>query len=227
MSAKEHGAPGEWAKIKGTVVSLWPLFVCFALMGAFAASLVLGKHIPVFFSLMIVFLVGAVILWNRGLNRIKSYFLGAVGEARVAAELRKLPDGYHVIHDFPIGYANFVDHVVMGPTGIFSVETKDWCGEVDIREGHIVRDGEIPKYRSPVLQSKSEARKVEKMLRKKGWDGSVTPVVCFASNNFAGKSAEMEKVFVVNANEIAGLITSMNASISPDTVERIVKLSGN
>lgn len=226
MSAKEHGAPGEWAKIKGTVVSIWPLFLCFTLIGAFATSIILGKYISVFFGLLITVFIATAVLWNRGLNRIKSYFLGAVGEARVAAELRKLPDEYHVIHDFPIGYVNFVDHVVMGPTGVFSIETKDWYGEVSLREGHIVRNGEIPKFRSPIKQSKEQANNVEKVLRKKGWDGTVTPIVCFASNNFTDKAAESEKVRIVNANEIVESITSMNITISPDGLERIVKLAG-
>lgn len=226
MSAKEHGAPGEWAKIKGTVVSIWPLFLCFTLIGAFATSIILGKYILVFFGLLITVFIATVILWNRGLNKIKSYFLGAVGEARVAAELRKLPDEYHVIHDFPIGSVNFVDHVVMGPTGVFAVETKDWYGKVELRDGDITRNGTIPEFRPPVRQAKGQALKVEKILRKKGWNGTVTPVLCFASNNFVGDVGEARNLKVVNASGIVSLITSRDATISPDGLERLVKLAG-
>jgi hypothetical protein len=226
MGAKEYGTPGEWAKIKGTVVSIWPLFLCFTFAGAFAASIIFGKYVWVFFTLLIVVLISMMILWNRGLTRIKSYFLGAVGEARVASELRKLPDGYHVIHDFSIGNANFVDHVVMGPTGVFAVETKDWYGVVDSEEGHIIRDGDIPPFSSPIKQAKDEARKVEKTMRKKGWDGSVVPVLCFASNNYVKSVEEVKGVKVANADQVVELITSMPAILSPDAVERNIKLAG-
>lgn len=226
MSAKEYGSPGEWAKIKGTVVSIWPLFLCFTFVGAFAASIIFGIFVWLFFSLLIVVLFAMMILWNRGLTKIKSYFLGAVGEARVASELRKLPDGYHVIHDFSIGNVNFVDHVVIGPTGVFAVETKDWYGDVDSREGYIIRNGDIPPFSSPIKQAKDEARKVEKAMRKKGWDGSVVPVLCFASNNYAKGVEEVKSVKVANANRIVELITSMPAILSPDGVERNVKLAG-
>jgi hypothetical protein len=195
-------------------------------MGAFAASILFGRYVPFFFALLLVALVATVILWNRGLNKIKSYFLGAVGEARVAAELRKLPDSCHVMHDFQIGYVSFVDHVVIGPTGIFSIETKDWYGEIGVREDQITRNGDIPPFRSPIKQSRDQAHKVEKVLRKKGWSGSVTPVVCFASNTFKDGKAEVGKVKIVNSNGIVELITSMENSISPEGIERVVKLTG-
>jgi hypothetical protein len=226
MSAKEYGAPGEWAKLKGTIVSIWPIFLCSAMVGAFLTAMIMSKYMLVFFCLLMAVVVATVILWNRGLHKVKSYFIGAVGEARVASELRKLPDGYYVFHDFPVGSVSFVDHVVIGPTGVFSIETKDWFGEVSIKEGHIHRNGDIPPFSSPIKQAKEEARKVEKVLRKKGWSGSVTSVLCYASNNFADGLAETENVKVVNANKAAELITSMTTNISSDGVERIVKLIG-
>ena len=40
MTAIQHGMPGEWAKVRGTVLSLWPLFLCFIALGAFGAALI-------------------------------------------------------------------------------------------------------------------------------------------------------------------------------------------
>ena len=37
--AKQHGVAGEWARVRGTVLSLWPLFLSFVMLGAFLASL--------------------------------------------------------------------------------------------------------------------------------------------------------------------------------------------
>jgi hypothetical protein len=34
-----------------------------------------------------------------------------------------------------------VDHVVVGPTGVFAVETKNWPGRVEVRGGALYRNG--------------------------------------------------------------------------------------
>ena len=47
MNAIQHGMPGEWAKVRGAVLSLWPLFLCFVALGAFGAALAF----TLFFSL--------------------------------------------------------------------------------------------------------------------------------------------------------------------------------
>lgn len=80
---------------------------------------------------------------KRARKRVKhnhSYFLGAKGELRVIKELEKLPDNYIVINDYKKRFSNAiyrkkkgdyiktiqVDHIVIGPTGIFVIETKNW-----------------------------------------------------------------------------------------------------
>jgi hypothetical protein len=58
------------------------------------------------------------------LRRRRRLRLGYEGEVAVGQELNQLlRDGYHVYHDFPAGKFN-IDHIVVGPKGIFAVETK-------------------------------------------------------------------------------------------------------
>jgi len=73
-------------------------------------------------------------------RRHKYLFYGAEGEERVARELSRLPDTYTVINDCSLEfsqpvydrrnedkiYSIQVDHVVVGPTGLYLVETKNW-----------------------------------------------------------------------------------------------------
>ena len=51
--AKQHGIAGEWARVRGTVLSLWPLFLSFVLLGAFLSALILGAAVMVFGSLFV------------------------------------------------------------------------------------------------------------------------------------------------------------------------------
>lgn len=67
-------------------------------------------------------------------------FYGAEGEERVTLELKKLPETYTVINDYRRSFASpiydrknddriysvQIDHIVVGPTGIYLIETKNW-----------------------------------------------------------------------------------------------------
>jgi Nuclease-related domain len=57
-------------------------------------------------------------------KRRKDLRLGFSGERAVGEELNKLMlDGFQVFHDVPFDKYN-IDHVVVGPSGVFAVETK-------------------------------------------------------------------------------------------------------
>ncbi|MES1938197.1 nuclease-related domain-containing protein [Salinisphaera hydrothermalis] len=61
---------------------------------------------------------------RRLLVELQALRLGWEGEVATAEELNKLMrDGFEVFHDLPCERFN-IDHVVVGPTGVFAVETK-------------------------------------------------------------------------------------------------------
>lgn len=87
---------------------------------------------------------------------------GAEGEEEVARRLRKLPQPWVVLHDLPIGErgAN-VDHLAIGPGGVFSMNTKNLSSNVWVR-GDIVRcNGRRADY---VYKARCEARRVSVAL---------------------------------------------------------------
>jgi hypothetical protein len=62
--------------------------------------------------------------WGRR-RSTEAWGIGAGGERRTARDLDRLGTGYHLFHDLrlPDSRAN-IDHLVIGPTGVFTVETK-------------------------------------------------------------------------------------------------------
>lgn len=56
---------------------------------------------------------------------------GANGERFVALVIGRLPEGWHVFHDIPVGErgAN-IDHVIVGPAGTFTLNAKNLTGKV-------------------------------------------------------------------------------------------------
>ena len=214
--------PGEWAKVSGTVRSLWPLFLCFLALGAFGSALVLGRHTLPFALFFMAAVIATAIFWRRGLRRVESFFKGARGEERMAALLAGLPDGYHVFHDFAAG-AYHVDHVVAGPTGVFSVETKCWRGKVTVEDGELIANGRLPD-RPPLVQAQRESAAVKAALKCIGWDGDVTPVVCFASDTFEDANRKVGAVTVLNAGVAVAWILGQPKVMSANEVERVAQL---
>lgn len=65
---------------------------------------------------------------------------GADGERRAAAALRELPDGWVVLHDRllrPGTSLTNLDHVVVGPGGVFLVDAKNWAGGLSVHDDNL------------------------------------------------------------------------------------------
>ena len=218
--AKIHGIPGEWARVKGTVAGLWPLF-----LGVFAAgaSVTLIVCHPLLGSTVFVCAL-LWIIWSlmAGLRRVESFYKGARGEEKVSGILENLPDSYHVFNDFTVG-RNHIDHVVAGPGGVFAIETKFWNGKVTVEDGHILLDGQLPD-RSPLNQAIREATLVRNALVSAGWDGLVTPVVAFASDSFDAHRANLRGTIVINSNELKASFDTDRVVIPPAELDRLVSL---
>jgi hypothetical protein len=105
-------------------------------IGAFVILLAAG---PVFglsgFPLILVELaaIGAMFAANRWYSpRIGRWLRGAEGERQVGAALVELTaDGWMALHDVSLGRGN-VDHILIGPGGIFTIETKSHRGNIPI-----------------------------------------------------------------------------------------------
>jgi hypothetical protein len=88
---------------------------------------------------------------------------GAVGEEEVARRLAKLPpEAWTVVHDILIGDngAN-VDHVVVGPPGVFALNTKNLTGKVWVAERALLHNGHKTDY---LRKSRTEARRVSRLI---------------------------------------------------------------
>lgn len=219
--ANVHGVAGEWARVKGMVTGLWPLF-----LGVFIAGFAVAATAFADVVWGLALLVAAITYscWSllKGLRHAERFFKGARGEERVSSILAHLPDTYHVFNDF-VADGKHVDHVVAGPAGVFAVETKYWRGNVTIEDGRILLDGRLPD-RDPLEQAKKEAQLVKTALAAAGWNGAVTPVLAFASDTFRQHIAEVQGAVVMNSCELAKGFATERVVIPPAELERLVAL---
>ena len=87
---------------------------------------------------------------------------GARGEERVAAYLASLGQQWAVVHDLTIGRkgAN-LDHLVIGPPGVFVLNTKNLTGRLTVYEHAILQNGHKTAFVPSALR---EARTVQQRL---------------------------------------------------------------
>ena len=140
----------------------------------------------------------------------------------MAGLLARLPDDWHVFHDFKAG-RHHVDHVLIGPAGVFSVETKNWRDPVQLESGELIVGGHVPNH-PPIAQAAAEAKSVKAALERAGWSGEVGPVVCFASGTFQGGISTAGKVLVANAEAFVKWLGERPAVRTPDECARLVQL---
>jgi len=110
-----------------------------ALIAGYSLCLSLHTHfLPLSLALAEIGLFGIACYWmnqwiKRHISRCEEERLKlrkeALGEAAVSYILESLPDGYVVFNDLRTLSGN-VDHVVIGPTGIFVIDTMNWRGTV-------------------------------------------------------------------------------------------------
>lgn len=89
----------------------------------------------------------------QGIERWRNTWLGCFGERIVAENLEPLKaQGFRVFHDVPAGDSGApfnIDHVVVGPSGVFAIETKTrrkGRARAGFAEHQIIYDGRVLAY---------------------------------------------------------------------------------
>jgi hypothetical protein len=93
----------------------------------------------------------------------RAWRIGADGEQQVAVQLARLPDPWRTLHAVPVGSRGAdIDHVVIGPSGVFTINTKHH------RSARVWVDGEVVKIGATsvpyVRNSRFEADRAARLL---------------------------------------------------------------
>ena len=76
------------------------------------------------------------------LRATRKWRRGAIAEHGSGEWLGRLPEGWFVFHDVPLGERGAtVDHLVIGPGGVFTLNTKDLSGAIRVNARSVAHDG--------------------------------------------------------------------------------------
>ncbi len=107
---------------------------------------------------------------------------GLEGEQSVASELSYLNDEFLLLNDvmLPGGRGN-IDHILIGPTGVFVFETKNYSGKYVCYGDRWYFQGKREKYdvSSVSIQAKNNANTLAGLLHASGFTVDVNPLIVF------------------------------------------------
>lgn len=181
---------------------------------------------PVIFTVcgmgVLVYTARKVVLARR---KLKTLRLARDGERVVGQFLEGLREnGYRVLHDI-VGDNFNIDHLLIGPKGVFTIETKTMSKsargkpEIDYDGTQILVNGFKPD-RDPVVQAKAQAHWIKELVKElTGKSITVRPAVVYPGwfINQTQKSSRPD-VWVLNPKALETFIENSEGELSDEDV---------
>lgn len=159
-------------------------------------------------------------LWpNR--QSVNAHRIGAVGEVRVGRELGKLAEGFYAFHDVKIpGRRANIDHLVIGPTGAFTIETKAVSGKVELRSDEVWLSGRKKNY---VTQAWEQAGSVQTVLSDlvSAYAIDVKPLLCFTKAELPLLQDEVAGIPLLGPRGVRRHISKRDQLLNKEQVDKL------
>jgi hypothetical protein len=140
-----------------------------------------------------------------------------IGEATAAA-LEALPPSWAVVRDpvWPRDQFPAIDHIVIGPPGIFVIDTRSWSGRVGVERGSLWQDGQD---RTALLRTTAEAAVSVSGLAPSVRFDYVHGVICLAERDVG--ISWVDGVLVCSTRDLVAELTSY-VEVIPGGVSKAV-----
>jgi hypothetical protein len=230
---RAYGTPGgaaqaEYQRRRQVEYAAWartrPLRIAaivLAGLGGLVVAAVAGLSLPASLLAGIVMAAGA--WWRlrfRPSPEAQAWRRGADGERHLARLLDPLAtQGWGVEHDLPVrGATANLNHVVIGPPGIFAIDTRHYRGR--LRLSH---DGLLWHGRTFLLPTLSATRsKADRLQDRIGApDIAVVPIVAVLGAMVPGGQVTSMGVTVVPARRLRGLLRSLPPTLTPQRAREV------
>lgn len=198
-SAGQHARAAVIRLRLRTLLTLGILAVATALLGR-----AFGLHDARFIGSELALLASIFAISRYVLPLVDRRDRGAQAEEHVGSLLEQLPrEEWRVIHDASLGHGN-VDHILIGPTGIYTVETKSHPGPVRVGRVH----------GATIRQAQAQRTAIERVTRMK-----VEPLLVFSRAWVDRPLARRKGVRVLPARMLLRHVSKSVKTLSRSDVE--------
>jgi Nuclease-related domain len=216
-------AHARWRRLRAAEWAAWtrtlPWRVA-AILGIGVGGAVVGRLLGPRLGLVVGMLAAIAVGWGlrfRPSRDAVAWRRGAAGERRTARLLAPLErHGWAVLHDLavPGSWAN-LDHVVIGPGGVFVIDSKQYRGRLQLDPSGRLWHGRHPL--APTLQAVSfEADRAAQVLSDPGV--AVVPIVAVHGAHVPWGKVSVEGVPVVAARRLSSMLRALPAVLGPERV---------
>lgn len=228
-----HGLAGQWAKQQANrnfrqMISLYLAVI-------FAYGCCMGFWLAKYRNWFgwVIFLVGIalVALTRRFIDRPANalakqrikYLRGGQTEALVAWLLQDLPNDWHIFNGIKLAADWDIDHVVVGPVGLFCISTKGWRGLIACGG-----DGRLTYNNKPtelLRQTTGQAMQLHDRLQAMmGADVPFVQAVLALPLAFIACLRQQGRVLVVHQDELLDAIELGSKKLSASQIDRCAKV---
>jgi len=216
------GVPGDAARRRGLKRILVPLLLLGIAFGA-GLGLVAGALCPLphwtGLAVLAAATLGMALYGRRQQAFVYGFFKGARGEEMTAGELARLGGDWTVYNGLLLPDGTDIDHVAVGPQGLFVVETKHWSGAVRVENGQILANGRPVTHRPPVAQVRRAVAALAKELSLP--ETALHGVLCFAGKQFPAPAA-LDEICVCSHLGLADALAKGGETLAAADRARIV-----
>ncbi|WP_448006158.1 nuclease-related domain-containing protein [Agromyces bauzanensis] len=153
------------------------------------------------------------------------WYTGALGELEVARRLAGLGPGWYVLHAVPVGSgASDLDHVVIGPTGVFTINTKHHRGQnVWVGARRILVNGQRTDH---LRNAAYEGKRTSKLLSVSArMLVDVTPIIAIVGARRMTVRVRPYTVAVLREFELVGWLQRHPVTLTPEQVQQLAALA--
>ncbi|WP_228450124.1 nuclease-related domain-containing protein [Streptomyces alkaliterrae] len=157
---------------------------------------------------------------SESARELRSWQRGLAGERYTARRLRSLGRDWHVLHAVQYSSGTDVDHLVIGPGGVFSVNSKHHKGKkVWYGDRGVTVNGASTRH---IPASRGEARKASAILtRASGFAVEVRPVLAVVGAAKITVRQSAPPVLLVAADDLARRLSGLPPVLLPAQVNRV------
>jgi hypothetical protein len=179
----------------------------------------------IFTAAALMTVVYALYRLRRAIPRLRNLRQALEGERAVGQFLERLREqGFHVFHDV-VGTGFNVDHVLVGPAGVFTIETKTWSKPISGNQqlafdGETIRAGGLEPDRDPVVQAKAQASWLRALLLEStGKKVDVRPVIVFPGWFVVNSTGSFRDIWVLEPKALPTFLNNEPIRMTSEDVK--------